>query len=145
MASLCGADCGKCPSKDSCRGCEATCGKPFGGSCIAAEYIRTGGKEAYALFKQNLLQEINELLCANGLPAAETLFELPGAYINLPYPVPNGQTVKLLDDKKIYLGTQIPFADLGICYGVAADMGFILVSSYSVDGSEPELLLYKKR
>ena len=30
-------------------------------------------------------------------------------------------------------------------YGVAADAGFILICSYSVNGSEPELILYKKR
>ena len=37
------------------------------------------------------------------------------------------------------------FADMGVCYGVAADAGFILICSYSVNGSEPELILYKKR
>lgn len=65
--------------------------------------------------------------------------------MNLPYPMPNGCTVKLLDDRKIYLGTQIEFADMGVCCGVVADTAFILVCSYSVDGSEPELIAYQKR
>jgi hypothetical protein len=51
----------------------------------------------------------------------------------------------MLDDRKIYLGCQIEFAGLGVCYGVVADTGFILVCSYSVNGSEPEMVLYKKR
>ncbi len=50
-----------------------------------------------------------------------------------------------LDDTKIYLGSQIEFADIGVCYGVAADTGFILLCSYSVNGSEPELIAYRKR
>ena len=50
-----------------------------------------------------------------------------------------------MNDKNIYLGTQIESADLGICYGVVADMTFILICSYSVDGSEPEIVIYKRR
>lgn len=145
MSTICGADCNKCPFGENCCGCEATCGKPFGGTCIAAEYIKTGGKEKYDEFKQILLKEINALLEANDLPPAESLNELPGSFVNLPYPVPSGKTVKLLDDTKVYLGAQIEFADMGICYGVVADTSFILVCSYSVDGSLPELIAYKRR
>lgn len=143
--SICGADCGKCPSRDSCPGCAATCGRPFGGTCVAAEYIRAGGKAQYALFREKLLAEINSLLQANGIPEAETLYELRGALVNLEYPLPGGQKIRFLDDTKIYLGCQIEFADVGICYGVVADTTFILVCSYSVNGSEPELIVYQKR
>ena len=94
-----------------------------GGRCVAAEYIKFGGLEAYQQFKQELLSEINVL----------------------EYPMPSGEKVKLLNDKNIYLGAQIEFADLGICYRVVADTGFILICSYSVNGSEPELIVYKKR
>lgn len=145
MDTICGANCDKCSYHDSCRGCVATCGKPFGGTCIAAEYIKVGGKEKYAEFKEILLKEINTLLRANGIPVAEALYELPGSFVNLPYPVPSGRTVKLLDDTKVYLGTQIEFADMGVCYGVVADTSFILVCSYSVNGSEPELIAYQRR
>ena len=147
MNTICGADCDKCSFnfKDSCRGCAATCGRPFGGSCIAAEYIKAGGKEKYSEFKQMLLREVNSLLEANGIPKAENLNELPGAFVNLAYPIPSGKAVKFLDDTKIYLGTQIEFGDMGVCFGVVADTGFILICSYSVNGSEPELIAYKKR
>ena len=142
---ICGASCAACNHRSACPGCAATGGKPFGGRCVAAEYIRTGGMEQYAAFRNQLLDEINALLRARDLPAADTLYELPGAWVNLAYPMPNGQTVQLLDDRNIYLGCQIEFADLGICCGVVADTGFLLICSYSVDGSEPELIAYHKR
>ena len=145
MGTICGADCGKCTFRDECRGCEATCGKPFGGCCVAAEYIRVGGREKYSEFKEMLLKEVNALLRACDIPEAESLNELPGSFVNLAYPLPCGQAVRFLDDKKVYLGTQISFADMGVCYGVVADTSFILVCSYSVDGSEPELIAYRKR
>lgn len=145
MKSLCGADCSNCSFGKSCKGCEATNCKPFGGDCVAAQYIKVGGVEQYTAFKKILLNEINELLLELGVPNVEELYELPGEFVNLPYYLPSGKTVKFLDDKKVYLGCQLEFADMGICYGVVADTGFILVSSYSVNGSEPELIAYKKR
>ena len=123
----------------------ATCGRPFGGTCIAAEYIKLSGREKYAEFKSGLLAEVNALLRENGIPEADGLFELAGAFVNLEYPIPSGKAVKMLDDTKIYLGCQIELADMGICCGAVADTGFILISRYSVNGSEPELVAYKKR
>ena len=145
MKSICGANCADCQFKKDCRGCAATRGRPFGGTCVAAEYIKTGGTEKYHAFRQTLLNEVNMLLRANDLPAADGLSELPGAFVNLPYTLPNGETVRFLDDGKIYLGTQIELADLGICCGVVADATFLLLCRYSVDGSEPELVAYQKR
>ena len=142
---ICGANCAACQDRDTCPGCKATGGSPFGGRCVAAEYIRAGGGEQYAAFRARVLEEINALLRARDLPPAETLYELPGAVVNLAYPTPGGSAVRLLDDRNIYLGCQIEFADLGVCYGVVADTGFILICSYSVNGSEPELIAYQKR
>lgn len=65
--------------------------------------------------------------------------------MNLEYTLPSGEKVKILNDRNIYLGTQIEFAVLGVCYGVVADTSFILICSYSVDGSEPEIVIYKRR
>ena len=145
MNTYCGANCENCPSKENCMGCRETCGSPFGGCCVAAEYIKFDGLEAYQQFKQKLLDEINVLLAAHGIGAIDGLFELVGEYVNLEYPMPSGEKVKLLNDKNIYLGAQIEFADQGICYEVVADTGFILICSYSVNGSEPELIVYQKR
>ena len=144
MSSICGINCDECQLKTDCRGCSETCGKPFGGACVAAEYIKTGGREEYDRFKKSLLAEINKLLCENGIPQAEALYELAGSYVNLAYPLPSGEAVKLLDDKRVYLGAQIEAAG-DFCFGVLADTSFILVCSYGENGSEPELLIYKKR
>ena len=93
MGSYCNANCEECTFKESCRGCTQTCGMPFGGRCVAAEYIRAGGKEAYNFFKNMLKDEINELLKTLGIPAAEELFELPGHFVNLAYALPSGESV----------------------------------------------------
>lgn len=145
MGTICGANCENCGLKDECKGCCETGGSPFGGRCVAAEYIKLGGKAAYEEFKSSLLSEINGL-CENiGIPKADALFELCGRFVNLKYPLPNGENIAFLKDENVYLGTQIEFADRGVCYGVVADAAFILIGSYSVDGSEPEIVLYKKR
>ena len=143
MSTICGAQCAGCHFKANCHGCTETCGRPFGGPCIAAECIKAGGKEKYAEFKQNLLNEINALLQTNNIPPADALHELPSFFVNLPYPLPSGETVKFLDDKNVYLGTQIEASDG--CYGVIADKTFILVCSYKINGTEPKLIVYKKR
>lgn len=144
-ATYCGADCGNCSFEENCKGCCETCGSPFGGKCIAAEYIKLGGIEAYKTFKEKLKNEVNDTLAALGIGETEDLYELSGKYVNLEYPLPCGGTVKFLNDRNIYLGAQIEFGDMGVCYGVVADSTFILVCSYSVNGSEPELITYKKR
>ena len=70
---------------------------------------------------------------------------MAGEFVNLAYALPSGKRVKFLDDKNIYLCSQISFADIGVWYGVVADESINLVCSYSVNGSMPELVAYKKR
>jgi len=143
--TLCGADCSQCPFKCECNGCKKTCGSPFGGKCIAAEYIKVGGKENYEAFKKSMTDEVNELLDTLGIPHTPTLFELKGGYVNLPYPLPNGNAVQFLKENDIYLGCQIEAEDIEFCYGVVCNASFILVCSYSVNGTMPELIAYKRR
>ncbi len=145
MGTICGADCTNCGMKAACKGCIKTCGKPFGGTCVAAEYIKAGGKKAYEEFKEMLRQEINELLKSMDIPEALALYELAGSYVNLGYELPSGETVKFLNDKNIYLGCQIEVPDWELCCGVVADASFILVVRYGINGSDPELICYKKR
>lgn len=145
MNTYCGAECEQCNNKEKCKGCVNTCGSPFGGRCIAAEYIKTGGMSAYEKFKEQLKCEINTLLKAESLPTEDKLFELVGEYVNFEYTLPGGKKVKFLNDKNIYLGTQIEIPDISLCYGVVADTTFIMICSYGANGSNPEILMFKRR
>ncbi len=99
----------------------------------------------FEAFKQQLVDEINALEI-EGMPKVEKLSALVGSYVNLAYPLPGGASVKFLDDGATYLGTQLesPFGGER-CFGVLANMDFILVCTYGCEGADPELLLYKKR
>ena len=96
-------------------------------------------------FKQTLIKEINELQI-EGMPKLQTLNALVGQYVNLEYMLPNGKSAKFLDDQKTYLGNQLESEFGGErCFGVLADMDFILICTYEEQGKNPELVLYKKR
>lgn len=96
-------------------------------------------------FKQQLIKEINELHI-DGLPKVEKLNALVGKYVNLEYTLPNGKKVKFLDDQKTYLVNQLESEFGGErCFGILANMDFIMVCTYEENGENPELLLYKKR
>ena len=150
MESLCGADCTNCEygKNNNCKGCVNTKGCPFGKQCFVAKYILIGGKENFEIFKKQLIDEINELKVP-GMPKIRELNALNGAFVNLSYHMPNGEFVKLLDDNEIYLGNQVEceFNDDSIirCFGIVANMNFILISEYGPDGDNPELIMYKKR
>ena len=108
-------------------------------------YEELGDGGAFEEFKKKLIGEINALNI-EGMPEVTRLNALVGSYINLPYRMPNGVTIKLLDDNATYLGTQLECEFGGErCFGVAANMEFILICTYGKDGAEPELVLYKKR
>ena len=96
-------------------------------------------------FKQQLIKEINDL-GIEGMPRLEKLNALVGSYVNLEYPLPSGAKVKFLNDGTTYLGNQLePEFGGDRCFGVLANMDFILVCTYGGGGSDPELVLYKKR
>lgn len=96
-------------------------------------------------FKQQLINEINELHI-EGMPKVEKLNALAGEFVNLEYMLPSGNSVKFLDDKKTYLGNQLECEFGGErCFGILANMDFLLVCTYEKDGLNPELVLYKKR
>ncbi len=96
-------------------------------------------------FKKQLIDEINALKI-EGMPKLESLNALVGNYVNLEYRLPNGSAVKFLDDGTTYLGNQLePEFGGDRCFGVLANMDFILICTYGEGGSDPELVLYKKR
>ena len=110
------------------------------------KYKEVGGKEKFEEFKRQLVKELNTLLHIEGLPKVENLNVLPGSFVNLEYRLPNGQAVKFLDDNATYLGSQLE-CELGgkCCFGIVANMDFLLVCTYEENGENPELVIYKKR
>ena len=109
------------------------------------QYVEIGGKEKFEEFKAQLINEFNTLLHIEGLPEVKDLNVLSGEFINMEYTLPNGEKVKFLDDKATYLGSQIESEFGGRCFGIAANMEFLLVCTYEESGENPELVVYKKR
>ncbi len=109
------------------------------------KYKNLAGADKFDEFKKKLIDEINALNI-DGMPKVEKLNALVGGYINLEYKLPNGKHQKFLDDGATYLGTQLE-CEFGTnrCFGVAANMDFILVCTYEENGENPELVIYKKR
>lgn len=144
MQNYCGTNCcSVCKEKNVCAGCIPSDAHPFGGCCVAAECVRKGGLQALERCRRQLIDEIN----AFAIPGLhlDDLHLLHGAYVNLGYPLANGSVVKFLQDEQIVWGNQIEIPGNDRCYGVVADEEKILVCTYGCGGSDPELLLYKKR
>ena len=54
--------------------------------------------------------------------------------------------MKFLDDNATYLGNQLESLFGGDrCFGIVANMEFLLVCTYEENGANPELVVYKKR
>ena len=99
----------------------------------------------FEAFKKQLMEEINALQI-EGMPKIENLNALVGKYVNLEYPLPSGFCVKFLNDETTYLGNQLESEFGGDhCFGVVANMDFILIAAYEAEGANPELVLFKKR
>lgn len=109
------------------------------------KYSELSDNGQFEEFKKQLIKEINDLH-VEGLPEVKKLNALAGSYVNLAYRLPSGANVKFLNDQTTYLGNQLE-SELGgdRCFGVLANMDFILVCTYEAGGENPELVLYKKR
>ena len=108
-------------------------------------YEELSDEGQFESFKKQLIREINDLH-VEGMPKVEKLNALVGSYVNLAYRLPSGLSVKFLDDQATYLGNQLEseFGG-GRCFGILANMDFILICTYEAEGANPELIIYKKR
>ena len=108
-------------------------------------YAKLSDNGQFEQFKRKLISEINALKI-EGLPKVEKLNALVGKYVNITYTLPNGEKAKFLNDDKTYLGNQLESEFGGErCFGILADMSFLLICTYGKNGENPELVLYKKR
>ncbi len=145
--ALCGANCAQCPSKEVCPGCAETKGCPFGKQCFLAKYILDNGMENYQVFKRSLIDEVNALHI-EGMERVTELYPLVGNFVNLEYPLPNGERVKFLCNDEMYLATQV--RDLRdnsgkTCFGVIARENFLLVCRYGEHCTDPKIEVYRSR
>ena len=93
--------------------------------------------------KEMLIEEFNAL----GIQSLQVkdLNLLNGFFVNLEYTLANGQSVKLLEDDRVYWGSQIEIPVSDRCYGIVADDKYLLVCEYGCNGTEPQIIVYKKR
>ncbi len=109
------------------------------------KYTSIGGEEKFNELKKQIIDEFNALNI-EGMPKVKALNKLVGSFVNLEYRLPNGKLVKFLDDNATYLGNQLECEFGGDrCFGIVANMEFLLVCTYEKDGENPELVVYKKR
>lgn len=151
METICGIDCNGCGFKESCKGCKSTNGHPFGASCMLAECCSSKGFEncntsctEVCRLKKQLIEEFNALRIKD-MEEVKNLNALKGGFVNLEYKLPGGQVIKFWDDSKIYLGNQIEKKNSSRCYGLTADENYLLVCEYGENGTDPEIVVFKKR
>lgn len=85
-----------------------------------------------------------ENLGFEALSVCPPLTELSGSYLNNLTKLPNGESAKILDDKKTYLAAEIEPEFERKCWGIAADDEQIAIFSYGNNGSDCELLAWVK-
>lgn len=90
-----------------------------------------------------LIKEFNALKIKD-MDEITELHSLNGKFINLNFPLPNGQTVKLWKDDKTYYGNQVCKHGSNRCYGLAADEKYLLVCEYGDNGKDAEIIVFKR-
>ena len=150
MKTKCGLDCEECGFKE-CPGCTETGGRPFGGTCMLSVCCDEKGCEncgrsfeAPCRLKEELIAEFNALGIED-MEEITSLNALNGAYVNLAYKLPGGQEIRFWDDGRIYLGNQVRKKGSDRCYGLTADENYLLVCEYGENGSDAEIVVYKRR
>ncbi len=93
--------------------------------------------------QNRLLQEIHNLGIAE-LKAVQSLNLLDGSYLNLECEWPNGKTGRILDDAQKYYACQVEIPGCEKCCGVVANAHMIAVYRYGCNGTDAELILWKR-
>ncbi len=93
--------------------------------------------------KEQLIKEFNNLGISD-MEIVTDLYEGKGDFVNLEFPLPGGQIVKLWDDEKTYFINQIEKKGTSRCYGLTADEKHLLVCEYGEGGSDSQIILFKR-
>lgn len=112
-----------------------------GVNCIyRTDEIDANGKVLPGSIEQRLLREFNKL---GFLPPLNSLYYGPGFLVNLTVFLPNGTPVQFWDDEGEYYIAQVP-STRDKCFGLVGDEHHLVVYEYAKDGTDPELIMYKK-
>ena len=113
-----------------------------GKNCVR---LHTGDPSLYGAVREQMDELERRNIAYESCPGVSAMFGAAAA-LNLEYTLPNGTKVKFLDDQTTYLGNQLESEIIpDVCFGVLANMDFILICTYEQGGTNPELILYKKR
>lgn len=93
--------------------------------------------------KHQIIDAFNAL-GIDDMPKVKDLNELEGSFINLEYTLPSGQAMKLWKDDRIYLGNELQKSSGDRCYGLTADEHYLLVCEYGENGTDPEIVVFKR-
>lgn len=143
MSTICGANCDLCSLRETCRGC-AEILRPSLRRGLPCRRVHKGRRQGAVCGTEAALISQFNALGIEGMPEITELFCLCGSFVNLAYPMPNGRQVHLLDDKNIYLGTQVEGAGEDRCFGLVGGTDFLLVCTYGEGGTDPQLVMYRK-
>lgn len=149
--TICGLDCSACGYLGQCAGCTESGGKPFGGTCMVAMCCSTPKNRSCGDFahgvcalKRQIIDEFNALAIPD-MDEVTDLYALVGSYINVQYTSPGGEQFRLWDDRRIYLGNQLPKKNSDRCYGLTADERYLLVCEYGEGGADAEIVVFARR
>ncbi|MBR6790559.1 MAG: helix-turn-helix domain-containing protein [Oscillospiraceae bacterium] len=107
-------------------------------------YAALGGREGVDAFASELSEELSALRI-EGMPPVKRLYPLKGSTVNHAYRLPDGSSVRFLNDDAVYLGIRLPCEFGPGHFGIVAGMDFLLVYADYENAAAPELLLYRKR
>ena len=93
--------------------------------------------------KEKLIEQFNKLAIP-GMEEVKELYEAKGSFVNLPFPLPFGQTARFWDDEKTYYIAHLENGGSHRCFGLTADERYLLVCEYGEGGSAPEIVLFKR-
>lgn len=93
--------------------------------------------------KEKLISEFNSLGISD-MEEIKELHEGKGDFVNLDFPLPCGKYVKLWDADKTYYINQVEKKNSLRCYGLTADDKYLLVCEYGENGSDPEIVVFKR-
>ena len=93
--------------------------------------------------KQALINEFNKL----GICDMENVTNLnigKGSFVNLQYRLESGQNIKFWEEDKTYYINEVCKKNSTRCYGLVADEKYLLVCEYGENGTNPEIVVYKR-